>query len=93
VRLYLAIACFALAALAFLNGFVTEYRQSRRVGPYAIEPTLPWAVAAAIFVVLGLGLIPGGVPWWAFPVAFVAAVVAFGFGIYRAGARPGPDGE
>jgi hypothetical protein len=104
---YVAAACFLMAAVSFLNGFVTEYRQSRRVGPYAIVPTLPWAVAAALFVLLGLvALLRQGVPWWCLPLAFVGSLVVFGRAIMWAGsssssaaeqrhAEPGaaPDGD
>src|SRR6516225_5833829 len=48
--LILAISCFVVAILAFMIGFVTEFRQSRKIGPYAIVPTLPWAVGAGLFV-------------------------------------------
>ena len=69
---YIAVACFVMAALAFLNGFVTEYRQSREVGPIAIVSTLPFAVAAALFVFLGLAaLLRHGVPWWCLPLGFI----------------------
>jgi len=102
--LYVAIACFGLAALGFLNGVVTEYRQSRRVGPYAIVPTLPWAVAAALLLALGLASLRLGVPWWAFPLVFVAASAGFGYGIIladagrnsrtkRRQAKPGPASD
>jgi MFS-type transporter involved in bile tolerance (Atg22 family) len=79
-----SIACFIVGALAFLNGFVTEYRQSRRIGPYAIVPTLPWAVPAASFVVFGLWFVPYNIPWWSLPLAFIGAVVVFGYGIMLA---------
>jgi len=79
--------CFVLAALVFLLGFVTEYRQSRRVGPYASVPTLPHAVGAAIFVVLGMANC-SDIPWWVLPPAFAAGVVVFGYAIMRATRRP-----
>lgn len=89
MALYLAIICFGMAALCYLVGFVTEYRQSRRVGPYAIVPTLPYAVAAALFATMGqvsLRLLIA-IPWWTFPLVFVCAVVIFGYGITFANAR------
>jgi hypothetical protein len=84
--LYIAIACFVLATLAFLFGFVTEYRQSRRFEPYALVPALPWAVTAAIFVAMGLWWLPYAIPCWVIPFAFVAATVVFGYAILRAAA-------
>jgi hypothetical protein len=89
MRLFLAIACFLLAAYAFVYGFVTEYRQSRQVGPFAIVPTLPFAVAAALQLVLGLLLLPCEISWWIFPLTFFGAVVVFGFAIMHAGSHRG----
>ena len=90
---YLAIASFVAAALCFLNGIVTEYRQTRRVGPYAIVPTLPYAVAAAIFVTLGLWFLPASLPWWTYPVGFASALVVCGFTILRANADGKSEAE
>ena len=99
---HVAAACFAMATLSFLNGVVTEYRQSRRVGPFAIVPTRPWAVAAALFVLLGLvALVQHGVPWWCSPLGFIGCLVVFGYAIMRASppqqrqAEPSaaPDGD
>jgi hypothetical protein len=90
---YLAIACFGIAALAFLKGFITEYRQSRESGPYSIQPTLQWAVAAAVFVPFGLWFLPLSIPWWAFPLALMSAVFTFVFGIWCASARQDSRGE
>jgi hypothetical protein len=89
----LSIICFVMATLAFLNGFVTEYRQSRRPGPYAIVPTLPWAFLAALFVLFGLWFLPYDVPWWAYPLAFVVALITFGFAIIRATRHRQSKGE
>jgi hypothetical protein len=86
-QVFPAITYFVIAALAFLYGFVTEYRQSRRVGPYAIVPTLPCAVASAICVVFGLWLLPYDIPWWILPLAFIGAVVVFGYAMMRATRR------
>ena len=87
--LMLAIACIVIAALAFLNGFVTEFRQSRRVGPYAIVPTLPWGVAAAIFVDFGFWFL-SCVPWWTLPFVIIGATLVFGYGILRATRKNAP---
>jgi hypothetical protein len=93
MALLLPIVCFICATLAFLNGFLTEYRQSRRRGPYATVPTLPWAVAAAIFVVFGLLLLPYDIAWWTLPLAFVGAVLVFGSAIMRATLCDSPEEE
>jgi hypothetical protein len=79
---------FSAAALAFLYGFVTEWRQSRR-GPNsaenAIVPTLPWAVAAAMFVMLGALCTGWDLAWWAYPLLFLGCAVLFGYAIAWAG--------
>lgn len=82
-----AILCFAASAIALTIGVVTEYRQTRPRKDNAIVPTLPWAVAGAMFFVLGLFWIPRSIPWWIYPVAFIGAVFAFGYLITRAAAR------
>jgi len=63
-----AITCFVVAAFAFTYGAVTAYRQTRSTGPIAIVPTLPFAVQAAVLVVLGLYLLSGSRPWWSYPL-------------------------
>lgn len=83
----IAIACFTLATIALTIGVVTEYRQTRAHGPVATVPTLPWAVAGAMMVVLGLFWLPQSIPWWIYPVAFFGAVFTFGYTICRAAAR------
>jgi hypothetical protein len=89
MALGIAIACFILAALAFLIGFVTEYRQSRQAGPIAIVPTLPYAPAAALFLLLGLLLLPSSLSWWVYPTAFVGSALAFGYAIMNAAPNRG----
>ncbi len=83
----IAIACFVLAALAFLNGLVTEYRQSREKGPIAMVPTLPQAVAAAMWVAIGLLWLPVAIPWWAYLLGFFGSALVFGCLINCAGRR------
>ena len=87
MRTALAITFFVLAALGFTYGVVTEYRQTRATGPIAIVPALPFAVQAAILVVLGLCLLPGSKPWWSYPLALVVSLTAFGYATIRASAR------
>ena len=87
MRTALAITYFVLAALAFTYGIVTEYRQTRATGPIAIVATLPFALQAAIFIVLGLYLFPGSRPWWSYPLAFVISLTTFGYATIRASAR------
>jgi hypothetical protein len=82
-----AILCFAASAIALTIGVVTEYRQTRPREDNAIVPTLPWAVASALFVVLGLFSLPRSMPWWLYPVVFIGAAFAFGYLISRAAAR------
>jgi len=90
MALCLSIACFLLAVVAFLVGFITEFRQSRASGPVAIVPALPWAVESAIFVLLGLIFLPYRISWWGFPLVFFGSAFGFGWGITRAnGRRPG----
>jgi hypothetical protein len=83
----LPIICFIVGALTLSIGLVTEYRQSRRVGSYAIVPTLPNAVAAALFITFGIWFLPYAIPWWVFPLAFAAMVFVFGLAIVRATRR------
>jgi ABC-type Fe3+-siderophore transport system permease subunit len=45
---------------------------------------LLWAVAAAILLVFGLWFVPYNIPWWSLPLAFIGAVVVFGYGIMLA---------
>ena len=87
MRTAFAITCFVLATLAFAYGVVTEYRQTRATGPIAIAATLPFALAAAIFIVLGLAWFPGSRPWWSYPLAFVVSLTTFGYATIRASAR------
>jgi O-antigen/teichoic acid export membrane protein len=89
--LILAISCFVVAILAFMIGFVTEFRQSRKIGPYAIVPTLPWAVGAGLFV--GFALLFLHIAWWIILLAFGGAVVVFGYAIIRASRRDSPKME
>ena len=85
MRTGIAIACFVLSIFAFVNGVVTEYRQSRASGPVAIEPTLPWAVSGAILIVVGLFWLPTPVAWWAYILAFFSSALTVGYIITRAG--------
>jgi hypothetical protein len=87
VRTAIAIAYFVGAALAFTSGVVTEYRQTRAIGPIAIVATLPFAVQGAVLVVLGLYLLPGSRPWWSYPLAFVISLLTVGCAVIRASAR------
>ncbi len=88
-----AITCFVVAALAFTYGVVTEYRQTRAAGPIAIVATLPFAVQAAVLLVLGLYLLPGSRPWWNYPFAFIVSLTTFGYATIRASRRPGEPGQ
>jgi heme A synthase len=83
MKLALSIFCFIFAAIAFLDGFITEYKQSRKVGSAAV-PTLPMAVVAAFLVMLGLLHLPYHVPLWILPLAFVGSTVIFGYAISNA---------
>ena len=87
MRTTFAITCFVLAALAFTYGVVTEYRQTRATGPIAIVATLPFAVQAAIFIVLGLCLFHGSRPWWSYLLALVVSLATFCYATIRASAR------
>jgi hypothetical protein len=80
----ISIACFACAALSFGWGFVTEYRQSRAPGPVAIVPTLPFGVAAAVFVEFGVLWLRLGIPFWVHVLVFLGSAVLFGFAILKA---------
>jgi len=79
MRTGIAIVSFVLSIIAFLYGVVTEHRQSRAKGPVAIVPTLPWAVAGAVFIVLGLFWLPTKIPWWVCILAFFGSAVTFGY--------------
>ncbi|MCZ7647194.1 MAG: hypothetical protein M5U26_18385 [Planctomycetota bacterium] len=72
---------FALALLAFLHGLVTEYRQSKPEFGNAHLPTLPWAVAAALILALGLNFLEVEIEWWRQVLVFVVAVWMFGSAI------------
>ena len=87
MRTGVAIGCFLFAAACFLYGFVTEWHQSRAQGPVAIVATLPFAVAAAVFLSLGLFWLPGNVPWWAYPLTFFGSVLGLGWLIAKANGR------
>jgi hypothetical protein len=78
-----SILCFILAALAFSNGFITEYKQSREVGCSTV-PTLPMAVMAALFLMLGLWYFPNHVPFWILPFIFFGSTIIFGYAIMKA---------
>jgi hypothetical protein len=82
-----AITCFVLAVLAFSYGVVTEYRQTRATGPIAIVATLPFALQAAILIVMGLYIFPGSRPWWSYPLALVVSLTTYGYATIRASAR------
>jgi len=69
-----AITCFVVAALEFTYGVVTEYRQTRATDPLSIVATLPFALQAAILIVLGLYLLPGSRSWWSYPRDGVAGI-------------------
>src|SRR5687768_15331847 len=84
----LATINFALALVAASNGIVTEYRQTRTDGPVAIVGTMPWAVAASIFSLLGLLSLPFSLNWWWYPIVFVAVLLVSGWSIMRASKRP-----
>ena len=86
MELAAAVGCFVFSVLAFLNGFTTEYRQSRTFD-VAYVPTLLWAVAAALFLVLGLLLLRTGMDWWWYPTVFFSSSLVLGFAITRATAR------
>jgi hypothetical protein len=75
----IAVSFFIFSAVAFLTGFITEYRQSRAKGPIAIVPTVPYPVAASIFVLFGLIILPTPMSCWIYLLAFVASVTVFGF--------------
>ena len=83
----IAIICFSLSVIAPMIGVVIEYRQTRAHGPVAIVPTLPYAGAGSLFVVAGLLQLPYSIPWWAYPLSFLATVSLFGYAICRATAR------
>jgi hypothetical protein len=76
---------FTLAVAAFLCGFITEWRQNRSTRPDAIVPTLPWALAAAIFALFGMFWLRADIPWWVYPLALTGCVLLFGWGITKAG--------
>ena len=57
-----SILCFVAAAAAFLSGFVDEFSRSGRVQPHEIVPSLPWALVALAFLLLGFWLLPYGIP-------------------------------
>ena len=82
----ISIACFVFAALSFGWGFVTEYRQSRTPGPVAIVPTLPFAVAAGVFVEFGVLWLRLAIPFWVHVIVFLGSTVLFGFAILKASA-------
>ena len=84
MRTAIAVLCFLFSIAAFLNGLITEYRQSRKGGPIAIVPTLPSAAQGALMIALGLFWLPTPVPWWAYPVAFFGATAVYGFFIHKA---------
>jgi hypothetical protein len=84
----ISIVCFAFAALSFGWGFMTEYRQSRAAGPVAIVATLPFAVAAGVFVEFGVLWLRLNVPFWVHAIVFLGSTILFGFGILKASARP-----
>jgi len=87
-----AITCLVVAAFAFTYGVVTAYRQTRATDSNAIVPTLPFAVQSAIFIALGLNLLPGSRPWWIYPLAFVVSLATLGCATIRASRRPGEHG-
>jgi protein-S-isoprenylcysteine O-methyltransferase Ste14 len=88
--IWVASISFGVAVFCFVDGFVTEYRQSRWTGkpgePNAIVATLPNAVQAAILVGLGLFALP--IPWWITPIGAVASLMVFGYLIMNASAAP-----
>jgi hypothetical protein len=61
----------------------------RRGKPVSLVGTLPWAVAAAIFLSFGLLSLP--IPWWNAPIGFVIGVVVFGNSIIRASRNHKPN--
>jgi hypothetical protein len=80
-----ALICFTAALSIFLTGCVAQRRRSSPQNrPYAIVDTVPYASVAAYFFVLGLWLLAYGVPKWALPLAFIAAVPVCGFAMLRA---------
>lgn len=87
MRTAIAIVCFGLSIFAFIYGVVTEYRQSREGGPIARVPTLPWAIEAALLIVLGLYWLPQPIRWWVYLAAFSGSVLIFGFIINAARGR------
>jgi hypothetical protein len=81
----IAALLFAAAALALGWGVSTEYSQSRSKD--ATVATLPFGVAAATFVTLGMVFLPRPPAWWALVLGFVGASLLFGFVISRAKPR------
>ena len=79
-----SIVCFIFAAISFIWGLVTEYRQSRAEGPIAIVPTLPFAVAAGIFVTFGLAWLHLDIPFWIHFIVFFGSSALFIFAIVNA---------
>jgi hypothetical protein len=82
----ISIVCFVVAALGFGWGFVTEYRQSRAAGPVAIVPTLPFAVAAGLFVEFGVLWLRLGIPFWVHVIVLLGSTGLFVFAILKVSA-------
>ncbi len=81
---FVAIFAFTASTTAFLIGFMTELRQARQIRrgePIALVPTLPYAAAAAVFLMLGLFALP--IPWWIAPIGFLCGMLVFGALIMR----------
>jgi hypothetical protein len=57
--------------------------------PLAIVATLPFAVQAAILIMLGLYLRPGSRPWWSYLLALIVSLTTFSYATIRASRRPG----
>lgn len=76
MALALALFSFVFGAFALGYGFITEWKQSRETGPVAVVATLPFAVAAALLV--SLGIFPFGMPWWSGLLAFPVLTILFG---------------
>jgi hypothetical protein len=74
---------FALivSALALTQGVVTERRQRREAAPFAIVPTLPFAVQSTLLATVGIVLLGrtqdwARLPWWGYVLAALCHVAA-----------------
>ena len=80
----IAITSTIYALATFLWVYTLRYRQSRAGSTIAVAPTLPYVFAISLFITFAVWGFDFGLPYWAYPVIFIAALFSTGYLMLKA---------